>query len=93
MKAEDLLRRYLEQRREMGETELVLDGLTVEEVMRLVGIKRGARPRDVERAMPITPETDGGRAVGESASEGWRDALRASGVAPESAGTPGTAPE
>ena len=31
--AEDLLRRYLEQRREMGETELVLDGLTVDEAM------------------------------------------------------------
>jgi DNA polymerase len=43
--------------------------------------------------MPITPETDGGRAVGESATEGWRDALRASGVAPESAGIAGTAPE
>jgi hypothetical protein len=27
VKAEELLRRYLEQRREMGETELVLDGL------------------------------------------------------------------
>ena len=48
--AEDLLRRYLEQRREMGETELVLDGLSVEEVMQLVGIKRGARTAPVERA-------------------------------------------
>jgi uracil-DNA glycosylase family 4 len=93
VKAEDLLRRYLEQRREMGETELVLDGLTVDEVMRLVGIKRGARPRGVERAMPITPEAEGGRAVGESASAGWRDALRASGVAPESADAPVAAPE
>lgn len=65
MKAEDLLRRYLEQRREMGETELVLDGLTVDEVMRLVGIKRGARPRNVEREMPITPEAVSGRADGE----------------------------
>jgi DNA polymerase len=27
------LRRYLEQRREMGESELVLDGMTVEEAM------------------------------------------------------------
>jgi DNA polymerase len=31
------LRRYLEQRRELGESELVLDGLSVEEVMRLLG--------------------------------------------------------
>ena len=48
MKAEDLLRRYLEQRREMGETELVLDGLSVEEVMKLVGIKRGTRDSRID---------------------------------------------
>src|ERR671914_560517 len=30
------LRRYLEQRREMGESELVLDSLTVEEALRIV---------------------------------------------------------
>ena len=82
MKAEELLRRYLEQRREMGETELVLDGLSVEEVMRLVGIKRGKR-EPVERAKPIVAEAEGSSAVGEPASAGWREALRASGVAPE----------
>jgi DNA polymerase len=44
---EELFRRYLEQRREMGESELVLDGLTVEEVLRIVGAqgKRGPAPR------------------------------------------------
>ncbi len=42
MRAEDLLRRYLEQRRDMGERELVLDGLTVEEVMKLIGAKGDA---------------------------------------------------
>jgi DNA polymerase len=31
------LRRYLEQRRETGERELVLDGMTVDDVMRIVG--------------------------------------------------------
>lgn len=82
MKAEDLLRRYLEQRREMGETELVLDGLSVEEVMKLVGIKRGRR-EPVERARPIVAEAEGTNSVGESPSAGWREALRASGVAPE----------
>jgi DNA polymerase len=35
--AEDRLRRYLEQRRELGESELVLDGMSVEEVMRIIG--------------------------------------------------------
>lgn len=42
MRAEELLRRYLEQRREMGERELVLDGLDVEAVMRLIGAKSEA---------------------------------------------------
>jgi uracil-DNA glycosylase family 4 len=82
VKAEALLRRYLEQRREMGETELVLDGLSVEEVMRLVGITRGTRA-PVERAMPIVPEADGSRSVGEPASAGWRETLRATGATAE----------
>ncbi len=82
MKAEDLLRRYLEQRREMGETELVLDGLSVDEVMKLVGIKRGGRAAPVERAQPLIAESDIRGSVGEPASSGWRDALRASGAVP-----------
>ena len=82
MTAEDLLRRYLEQRREMGETELVLDGLSVEEVMKLVGIKRGGRAAPVERARPLIAESDIRGSVGEPASSGWRDALRASGAVP-----------
>src|SRR5687767_15927391 len=43
---EELFRRYLEQRREMGESELVLDTLTVEEVLRIGGAhgKRAAAP-------------------------------------------------
>jgi uracil-DNA glycosylase family 4 len=80
VKPEDLLRKYLEQRREMGETELVLDGLSVEEVMKLVGIRRGARV-PAERAKPLVPEADGRGSVNESASAGWRDALRESGGA------------
>jgi uracil-DNA glycosylase len=35
--AEDRLRRYLEQRRELGESELVLDGMSVDEVMKIIG--------------------------------------------------------
>ena len=41
MHAEDLLRRYLEQRRDQGEAELVLDTLSVNDVMRLIGAVRG----------------------------------------------------
>ena len=37
----EALRRYLEQRREMGERELVLDGMSVEEAMRLIGLAGG----------------------------------------------------
>ncbi|MEO6210087.1 MAG: uracil-DNA glycosylase [Gemmatimonadaceae bacterium] len=77
MSAEELLRRYLEQRRDMGETELVLDGLSVEEVMKLVGIKRGRRASPVERERPLAAEVEGRSSVGEPASAGWRDALRA----------------
>src|SRR5688572_21552493 len=43
---EELFRRYLEHRREMGESELVLDSLTVDEVLRIVGAhgKRAGAP-------------------------------------------------
>ena len=37
MDAREQLRRYLEQRREMGETELLLDRMTVDEALRLLG--------------------------------------------------------
>jgi uracil-DNA glycosylase len=39
--AREQLRRYLEQRREMGETELVLDHMTVEETLAVLGVRRG----------------------------------------------------
>lgn len=45
MDARDRLRRYLEQRRELGESEYVLDGLSVESVMEIVG----ARPTNPKR--------------------------------------------
>ena len=51
MRPEDLLRRYLEQRRESGETELILDRLSVEEVLRIVG----AVGRSVVAEAPAAP--------------------------------------
>lgn len=39
MDARARLQRYLEQRRELGESELVLDSMSVEDVMALVGVK------------------------------------------------------
>jgi uracil-DNA glycosylase len=76
------LRRYLEQRRELGESELVLDGLNVEEVMRLLGAAGSARREQSAEAVR--------RDLAEPADEpsDWRTALREAGVnvdAPESA--------
>ena len=65
MHAEELLRRYLEQRREQGEVELVLDTLSVEEVMRIIGAARRAR---------------GDEAPSPAAPQDWRHALRNAGA-------------
>ncbi len=93
MDAREQLRRYLEQRREMGESELVLDRMTVEEAMRLVsggatgveGRETGERtpalvPEPVEVAAPA-PQPE--RQIGESQVGDWRAALRATGSAPD----------
>src|SRR5579862_8281574 len=50
--ASEMLRRYLEQRRETGETELVLDGMTVEDVMKIVGARSGGAR---QTATSVTP--------------------------------------
>ncbi len=41
MDARDRLREYLEQRRELGESEFVLDGLSVEEALNKLGVRGG----------------------------------------------------
>ena len=73
MDARVLLRRYLEQRRELGESEMVLDALTVEDVMRLLGATGRTVP---SAAAPL-------RSVRELAgepSDDWRTALQEAGV-------------
>ena len=72
MDARDLLRRYLEQRRELGESELVLDSLRVEEVMRLLGA--AGRPSSATKLQRSVREM-----VGEP-SQDWRSSLREAGV-------------
>ena len=61
MNAREQLRRYLEQRRDMGETELLLDTMTLDDVMKAIGaIDAGShRTRSVE-----------------SGPTDWREALR-----------------
>ncbi|MFL5567982.1 MAG: uracil-DNA glycosylase family protein [Gemmatimonadaceae bacterium] len=75
MDARTLLRRYLEQRRELGESELVLDSLHVEDVMRLLGAA-GTRP--------VAPKQPSLRELAEESSpegaQDWRATLREAGV-------------
>jgi DNA polymerase len=61
MDAKEQLRRYLEQRREMGERELLLDTMTLDDVMKAIGAidARSHRTRGVE-----------------SGPTDWREALR-----------------
>jgi uracil-DNA glycosylase family 4 len=86
MDGREQLRRYLEQRRESGERDLVLDQLNVEDVLKLLGAARKeSEPRPVPRQagpeveVPLTPGSD--HAVAD-----WREVLRRSGASPE----PGT---
>ena len=84
MDANDALRRYLEQRRELGESELVLDSLSVEEAMKLLGAAKGGSRKKPASAPASTP------AAAPVATD-WRAAVRAAGGAPEarpSIGTP-----
>ncbi len=77
MDARNLLRRYLEQRRELGESELVLDSLQVEDVMRLLGA--AGRPAPAKTSQRSVREL-----VGEP-SQDWRASLREAGVNVETA--------
>ena len=87
MEPKELLRRYLEQRRELGETEFVLDRLTVDEAMTLLGARGGNQPvSPVPRASkPAAPSSP-------AASEDWRQTLRAAGADAPATQTPAPAP-
>ena len=87
MDAKALLRRYLEQRRELGESELVLDGLHVEDVMRLLGA--AGNPSAATQAHRSIRE------IAPSAAQDWRTSLRDAGVnvdAPVAAPEPAVEP-
>lgn len=71
------LRRYLEQRREMGESELMLDTLTAEDALALIAAPAGA----VRRAPSVARET----AVD---ATDWRDAFRKTGAEVDAPGKP-----
>lgn len=94
MDAKERLRLYLEQRRDAGETELVLDSMSVEEVMRLLGAGVVTSGRPVERSVHpegsslAAPQGDRARAESAVAPSEWREALRALDTRPRE----GTAP-
>ena len=76
MDARDLLRRYLEQRRELGESELVLDSLNVDDVMRLLGA--AGTPAATTKPRPSLREL--ADAVSSEEVQDWRTSLRDAGV-------------
>jgi DNA polymerase len=98
MDAREALRRYLEQRRDLGESELVLDSLSVDEAMRLLGAARGGAAREQrDRSTAAAPPTGDVHAPGAAGPESadWRAAIRAAGGAPEprAAARPSRSPE
>lgn len=78
MDARELLRRYLEQRRDLGESELVLDSLSVDDALALLGAKTQAAPPRASKDAPTRsahPEPP--------PTADWRQAIRDAGGAPE----------
>jgi DNA polymerase len=86
-----MLRRYLEQRRELGESELVLDSLHIDEVMRLLGAKTKSAGTTARQQ---SHREIASNAVGEDAKD-WRESLRDAGVNVDASpsGPPTAAPE
>lgn len=91
MDARSLLRQYLEQRRESGESEFVLDSLSVSDAMRLIGAARAdetAEPR-ASNAAPVAARTSPPaptprERASSTVSDDWKATLRAAGAAPPS---------
>ncbi|MEO6527612.1 MAG: uracil-DNA glycosylase family protein [Gemmatimonadaceae bacterium] len=96
MDGREMLRRYLEQRRELGERELVLDSMTVDETMALLGAAEARSPaRATERgstrgfASASPPPVSAQREP--PATADWREAIRAAGGGPERSPKPSAA--
>jgi uracil-DNA glycosylase len=86
--ARERLRQYLEQRRELGESEFVLDSLSVDDALRVLTTGAppppvpprgsGATGPRVDRPVPTAPDSAMRRAAEDAARSGdWREALRA----------------
>jgi uracil-DNA glycosylase family 4 len=84
MDAREALRRYLEQRRELGESELVLDTMSVDEALALLGATRPGLSTGGAAVRTSSAPTSG-------QSTDWREAVRAAGGGP-AAQTPRATP-
>src|SRR5262245_57787041 len=80
MDAREQLRRYLEQRRDMGESELVLDTLDVDEALKLIA--GSGSPGNATREGGSGKEARDARAAVGGDDGDWRAALRAAGATP-----------
>lgn len=80
MDGRERLRLYLEQRRELGESEFVLDSMPLDDVLRLIGDNSPAAPRP--SAAGPRPVADARTTRPEAPAEGgsWKDALTAIGA-------------
>lgn len=86
MDARSRLRRFLEQRREMGETELILDSMTVDEVMKLIGAPHQSPAATRPARAAATPAPSRREPLPESGaitpqSNDWREVMRAADAA------------
>ena len=101
MDAKDRLRRYLEQRREMGESEFALDTMSIEEAMKVIGSGKassgspmrplGGPASDAPVATSRPVERTSERPAPPETSD-WREALRATGAKPTSGPAPASRP-
>jgi len=93
MDARDQLRRFLEQRREAGETELVFDSLSVDEAMRLLGAapreQTGTRKHEAAKERIVQSEVKPQHAVSANAGD-WRAVLKDAIADPAPATGPGS---
>jgi uracil-DNA glycosylase family 4 len=89
MDARDQLRRFLEQRREAGETELVFDSLSVDDAMRLLGAMpreaTGHKPQATEKPEIVAAERPRPANAGD-----WRAVLKDAGATPAPTSGPGS---
>jgi len=83
MDGREQLRRYIQQRKEAGETELLLDQLNVDDVLELLGAGRRIAPPPPPRTLSSEAARTASTVPRVDAEADWRDVLRSSGASPE----------